>query len=65
MPLGTCQAKGQRIEMIKATLSTRDWEEDPAKRTLPISNTSTYACVIMVLSENPVLRAGQTAYDAV
>ena len=49
------RAKVVDLEAIRATLSSRDWEEDVAKRTFPISNIGTYACVIMVLSENPTL----------
>ncbi|MBO0722430.1 MAG: peptidase C45 [Blastocatellia bacterium] len=37
------------LELIKDTLSSRDWE------TNPVSNSKTFACVIMVLTDNPTL----------
>ena len=43
------RAKTIDLELIKATLSSRDWAANP------ISNPSTYACVIMVLSDTPTL----------
>lgn len=43
------RAQAVDFETIKATLSSRDWA------TSPISNPSTYGCVIMVLSETPAL----------
>lgn len=47
------RAKVVDVAAIKETLSSRDWEEGKGKA--PISNSSTYACVIMVLSETPTL----------
>ena len=41
------------VSAIKETLSSRDWEGEKGKGL--ISNASTYACVIMVLSETPTL----------
>ena len=47
------RAKVVDLAAIKETLSSRDGEEGKGKA--PISNSSTYACVIMVLSETPTL----------
>ena len=47
------RAKVVDVAAIKETLSSRDWEGEKGKA--PISNASTYACVIMVLSETPTL----------
>lgn len=49
------RAKVVDLEAIKETLSSRDWADDRAKGTSPISRESTYASVIMVLSKKPTL----------
>ena len=47
------RAKVVDVAAIKETLSSRDWEGEKGKGL--ISNSSTYACVIMVLSDTPTL----------